>query len=146
MNNNMNNNITRNNNTNKDEPPKGNIQRGERLLQFTENNRDGAMMVPIHLHASSGLNVVLNVPNSISMKELFQLYVRRIGISPNLLGKEIIFIFNALTINVNEEKSIAEYFAGTSNAMTITVVDRDNVIGANSIKIYLINLLLFKSI
>ena len=84
-------------------------------------------MINIHLHASSGLKVIMTVPDDITFKELFRLYVRKIGIGENLLGKEIIFLFNAETINVNDETKITSKL---SNLGVITVVDQNNVIGA----------------
>ena len=137
MNMNMNNNNSFNNrnNTNKDEPPKELIQRGDKFFQFTgefpfENQ---TALVNIYLHASSGLKVMLAVPFNITLKELFKLYAKKIGIGESLLGKEIIFLFNALTINVNEEKTLFEYFTHGFNQITITVIDQNNVIGANKI-------------
>ena len=82
------------------------------------------------MNASSGLNVMLAVPDYMTLKELFKLYVKKIGISEKYLGKEIIFIFNALTINPNDERKISEVFPKFFTQMNITVVDKNNVIGA----------------
>ena len=63
-----------------------------------------------------------------TIKDLFKLYVRRIGISESLIGKEIIFIFNAETLTLNDNRLINDLFP--KDACTITVVDQNNVIGA----------------
>ncbi len=114
--------------------PKGVIERGDKFIQFTDNlgKTNNNIMANIHLIASSGLKVLLNVPKDITMKELFRLYVKKLGISPKHLGKDIIFIYNAETIDINEQKKFSQLVKG-STTMTITVIDQNNVIGANSI-------------
>ena len=74
--------------------------------------------------------MILVVPDYISIKELFKLYVKKLGISESLLGKDIIFLFNALTLEVNDERLISEVFHRGIIAVTITVIDSKNVIGA----------------
>ena len=122
------------NNNNKGEAPKENIKREDKFVIFSDNLSGQTNITNINLHASSGLKVMISISSDKSMKELFEVYMNKLGISYELLSKnEIIFIFNALTININESKSIREFFSGKSNCMTITVVDRNNVIGAKSI-------------
>ncbi len=114
--------------------PKGVIEKGDKFIQFTDNlgKTNNNIMANIYLIASSGLKVLLNVPEDITMKELFRLYVKKLGISPKHLGKDIIFIYNAETIDINEQKKFSQLVKG-STTMTITVIDQNNVIGANSI-------------
>ena len=114
--------------------PKGVIEKGDKFIQFTDNlgKTNNNIMANIYLIASSGLKVLLNVPEDITMKELFRLYVKKLGISPKHLGKDIIFIYNAETIDTNEQKKFSQLVKG-STTMTITVIDQNNVIGANSI-------------
>ena len=114
--------------------PKRVIERSDKFIQFTENlgKTNNNIMANIHLIASSGLKVLLSVPKDITMKELFRLYVKKLGISPKHLGKDIIFIYNAETIDINEQKKFSQLVKG-SNIMCITVIEQNNVIGANSI-------------
>ena len=114
--------------------PKGVIERGDKFIQFTDNlgKTNNNIMANIHLIASSGLKVLLSVPKDITMKELFRLYVKKLGISPKHLGKDIIFIYNAETIDINEQKKFSQLVKG-STTMCITVIEQNNVIGANSI-------------
>ena len=70
----------------------------------------------------------MKVSRNITMKELFRLYIEKLGIGENILErKEIIFIFNAEIIDCNDETKLSKKL---SNHCTITVVDRNNVIGA----------------
>ena len=66
------------------------------------------------------------------MKELFRLYARKINVGYGVLGKEIVFLSNATLIDINEERTVYEYFGELINAMVITVIDQNNVIGAES--------------
>ncbi len=127
--NNMNNNI---NNSIKEQAPQPLLARGDRTLQFKNEfpyvNEES--LRNINFVASSGLKVVIIVPDYITFKELFKLYVKKIGVSKELLGKELIFIFNALTIEPNDERKISELFTKSFQQMAITVVDSNNVLGA----------------
>ena len=130
INNNMNNNI---NNSIKEQAPQPLLARGDRTLQFKNEfpyvNEES--LRNINFVASSGLKVVIIVPDYITFKELFKLYVKKIGVSDRLLGKELIFIFNALTIEPNDERKISELFTKSFQQMAITVVDSNNVLGAS---------------
>ena len=126
--NNMNNNNRNNFNINKHGPPKENIPRGEKIIQVTkESSSPFVELININLHASSGLKLLMKVPRNITYKELFKFYVEKIGISEHFLGNDIIFLFNATTLDVNDEHVITNKLADNC---VITVVDRNNVIGA----------------
>ena len=132
MNNNMNNNFNNNNNNrtnnNQNEAPKENLPRVEKFLQFNDYpNLNEWEKINIHLHASSGLKIMLSVPKYMPVKDMFLLYTKKIGISDKLLGKEIIFLFNANTIDIHCTSPISEIIP---NLGVVTVIDRNNVIGA----------------
>jgi hypothetical protein len=124
----MNNNNRNNFNLNNQGPPKENIPRGEKIIQVTkESSSPFVELINISLHASSGLKLIMKVPRDITYKELFRFYVEKIGVSKSFLGKEIIFLFNAMTLDVNDEHVITNKL---HDNCTITVIDRNNVIGA----------------
>ena len=126
INNNFNpNNVNNNNNQNQEPQPK--IQRGERTLEYKEKNVSQSNIINVTFHASSGLRVVMSVSRNTTMKKLFSLFAQKIGISESLLGTEIIFLFNAETLNVHEEVLISDKLPNLCN---ITVIDQNNVIGA----------------
>ena len=64
-----------------------------------------------------------------TIKDLFKIFAQKIGIGESLLGKEIYFIFNAKTLDVNDNRLISEVFL--KDLCVVTVLDRKNVIGAN---------------
>ena len=63
-----------------------------------------------------------------TLEDLFQVYARKVGISENVLGTGIIFLYDALILNVKDKRKISEVFHG--DHYTITVVDSSNVLAA----------------
>ena len=134
-NNNMNNNNfqpnymnnNNNNNTNTvDQGPKGILERGEKYLKFKVDDCD---IRNINFKASSGLNVMISINKNKPLKDLFIEYAKRVGFPEFHLGKEIVFLFNALTIDVNDDKNtINSLFP--KDSITITVIDQNEIIGA----------------
>ena len=122
--NNNNNNIT---NT-VDRAPKGILGRGEKYMQFKVDDCD---IRNIKFSASSGLHVMISINKNRPLKDLFKEYAKRVGFPEFHLGKEIVFLFNALTIDVNDDKStINSLFP--KDLITITVIDQKEIIGANN--------------
>ena len=122
--NNNNNNIT---NT-VDRAPKGILGRGEKYMQFKVDDCD---IRNIKFSASSGLHVMISINKNRPLKDLFKEYAKRVGFPEFHLGKEIVFLFNALTIDVNDDKStINSLFP--KDLITITVIDQNEIIGANN--------------
>ena len=130
-NNNMNNNTFTQNNDNKGQAPKEQIPRGDKTINLTNEfpNVKKDQLTNVNLFASSGLKVVMKVPYYISFKQLFRLYSKKVGFSETLLGKAIIFLLNAQTLDVNSESQISTKIK-SKDFTTITVIDQNNVIGA----------------
>ena len=86
----------------------------------------------INMIASSGLKVVIKINKNKTISDLFRAYIKRVGVGEIILEKKlIVFLFNAQTIEPNDQRKIEEVFP--KDMMTITVIDQNNVIGA---KIY----------
>ena len=79
---------------------------------------------------SSGSKFVITTPNDIKVKDLLFFFAKEKGINPNILGKDIYFIFNGLKININEDKDLTSF--GFRNWSSIITVDLKNIIGGNS--------------
>ena len=69
------------------------------------------------------------------VKDLLLVFAKKVGISPNLLGK-IFFLYNGYKININEEKDLISFGFDFEKIFRIVVVDSNNTIGGNS-KFYL---------
>ena len=76
---------------------------------------------------SSGLKVVIAAPKYITLKELFRLYAKKIGIKENHLGNQIVFIYSSKTLDINDNQPISSI---RESQPKISVVDTlSNVIG-----------------
>jgi hypothetical protein len=120
--NNINNNIV-DNNINQ----QGNIERGDKTLSFKIDSPDGDYR-NINLTASTGLKVLITISKNKTIKELFQIYAQKLGIPKNILGNGIVFLYNAITLPIHDNRKINEVFPNDN--CTITVIDQNGVIGA----------------
>ena len=125
-NNNINNNMNNNSNNKEPEPS---IRRTNESLAFIDDRSMGDVLRSINFHVSSGLKVMISISVNRTVEELFNFFARKIGVSESLLGTEIYFVFNALTLEVNDKRLVSQVFF--KDLCTITVLDRKNVIGAN---------------
>ena len=84
------------------------------------------------MNASSGLNVLIKISNNKTVKDLLLTFANKVGVDKKHLGKEIVFLFNAEKLNVEDLRKVKDVFGGVGFS-TITVVDQQNVIGAYSL-------------
>ena len=78
--------------------------------------------------ASTGLKVLITISKNKTLEELFKIYALKLGIPQNNLGNGIIFLYNAITLPINDKRKINEVFPNDNCA--ITVIDQNGVIGA----------------
>ena len=120
-----------NNTSNSNEPPPEIIPRINEFIKFEKEFPyvEKSKLKNIFLKASSGLNVLISIPIYETVRNLFRLYVKKIGLSESVLGNDMIyFLYGANTLKNYDNRKISEVFKGIQN--TITVIDRLNVIGA----------------
>ena len=55
-------------------------------------------------------------------------YCQKIGVPPSLIGTKLVFLFNAQKLESLPKKTIGQI--GLKNFDNITVLDKDNIIGA----------------
>ena len=91
----------------------------------------------INIIFETGTGLIFNFPTplDVSVSQLLNKFIRKVGVSESLLGKKIFFIFNGKTIPINEPRSVETYFKEksyglASNQIKIVVIDGNNVIGA----------------
>ena len=115
-----------NHNNNDNQVPDESLQ-GEKNMHFKVDDCD---IRNIKFSDNSGHNVMISINKNRPLKDLFKEYAKRVGFPEFLLGKEIVFIFNALTIDVNDDKSTINSFF-PKDLITIIVISK-GVIGANN--------------
>ena len=76
-----------------------------------------------------GLRLIVRVPSSTTLSELFIVYCERVGIGEAVVRNgSIYFFFDAMQLNSNDQRKVSDAFKG--DYCTILVIDKDNVIGA----------------
>ena len=95
------------------------------------NNRK----INIYFDIVTGLKINIAAPINIKVKDLLLVFAKKVGISPNDLGK-LIFLYNGYKININEEKDLISFGFEFGITYRIVVVNSDNLMGGNS-KFYL---------
>ena len=152
MNNNMNAmnnmNVVNNNNMNNinnnhfrsstKEPPPEIIPRIKKLIEIKEKNNvsNQNKIINVLLVASSGTRVLISAPTDISLYKLLCQYVQRLGIGEGNLGTQIFFLFNCKYLDSKDRRPLNQVFKNVEGQPVITVVDLNNVIGAQIFNIY----------
>ena len=147
---NNNNNVTNRNNLSRNNLHRNNLNRNNTISYFNykykepkqilpridtlinvkdfEKGNNGYLLLNITFIAGNGLRVNIPIPPNITLEYLFRVYAKRIGLSENVLGTGVIFLYDALLMNVKDKRTLGEIFHG--NVSTITVVETSNVLGA----------------
>ena len=140
FNNNINNNINNNNRNNiyrshnfilnnNNKEPKPILPRSKTFIKVTDFEKgNNDYLLNIVFVAGNGLRVNIPIPYNKTVEYLFQVYARKIGISENVLGSGVIFLYDALYMDVKDKRTLGEVFHG--NQYVITVVDAANVLAA----------------
>jgi hypothetical protein len=106
--------------------------------QFKDNNNSILILDSINGNNTLKYNIVFQTcagtkhkiiaPINLRMIDLFKYYVRKIGLSEYVLGKDLFFISNANKIDVKETRTIKEM--GITDNQLILVIDAKNLVGA----------------
>ena len=87
----------------------------------------GPNIINVTMNASTGYKVVINASADTSIEELLKMYTRKIGLAENVIGKDIMFLYNGAQLNTKSKQSIGSFFRNTA---VITVYDLNGIIGA----------------
>jgi len=85
-------------------------------------------IINVTLTATSGLKVVIPAQKSMSLSQLFKIYVKKVGVPESVIGTKIVFLFNAEKLDHNSQQPITNFFKAFN--ANITVLDQANIIGA----------------
>jgi hypothetical protein len=91
------------------------------------NMGNGPNIINITLNASTGNKTVINTSPNTTVAELLRMYTTKIGLSPDVIGKQIMFLYNGAQLAGDSKASIGSIFRNTA---TITVYDLGGIIGA----------------
>ena len=78
------------------------------------------------IFVSSSTRIKIDIPKKTPINEVLKIYMKNIGYEENLMGKKIIFLFNAATIDIKSQETLEEF--GIKNGTVITVIDQGNLL------------------
>ena len=91
-------------------------------------NQNPSDIINIAFKAGSRYNdVILTIPGNITIREMFQIYLEKLGISQNSLQGTLQFLYNGAKIDTFSNDLVCNHF---KNGINITVFDQSEVIGA----------------
>ena len=108
--------------------PNSNILRQKKKFVYIFPGNNNRRINICFVSPSDKFNI--SAPVNIKVKDLLLASAKEMGISPDLLGKDIFFLFNGTKIRINEEKDLISY--GLDGYYTIIVLYKNNLIGGNS--------------
>ena len=113
--------------------PRPNQQTG-RILQNVDSypNYKGPR-INVIFEISTGIKLNIPAPPTETVNGLLIKFCERVGISPSLLKKELVCIYNATFINYKNTDQIQSFFKqnlGINDQAKIVVIDAKNIIGA----------------
>ena len=88
---------------------------------------NGPNIMNITLNASTGNKTVINATAETTIENLLKMYIVKLGLSPDVIGKEIMFLYNGAQLDFKSTSPIGSLFRGTA---VITVYDVGGIIGA----------------
>ena len=149
-NNNANNNINinNNNNTNFNNNQNNNVQNNNNNQNNNDNQQEMKSVLPrnieigtneIHIEneyrrnlkfdTSTGVRVIISVSKEITVAQALKEFVKKLGLSEDVIGKDLIFLFNGSQLDYKSQDLVKTL----PDMAAITVFDQNNVIGAKNI-------------
>ena len=93
----------------------------------TINVGNGQNIMNITLNASTGNKTVINASADTTIENLLKAYTQKLGLPPNVIGKDIMFLYNGAQLDFKCQTPIGAMFRNTA---VITVYDLGGIIGA----------------
>ena len=88
---------------------------------------NGGYIINVTMNASTGHKIVISASADTTIEDLLLKYTNRIGLPPNVIGKDIMFLYNGAQLDPKSKQSIGSMFR---NIAVITVYDLNGIIGA----------------
>ena len=88
---------------------------------------NGGYIINVTMNASTGHKIVISASADTTIEDLLLKYTNRIGLPPNVIGKDIMFLYNGAQLDFKCQTPIGSLFRNTA---VITVYDLGGIIGA----------------
>jgi len=110
-------------------------QQGNQIKELIprNNNTDymnvgnGQNIMNITLNASTGNKTVINASSDTTIESLLKMYTKKLGLSEDVIGNQIMFLYNGAQLDFKSKSTIGSLFRNTA---VITVYDLGGIIGA----------------
>ena len=107
---------------------KSNLPRGSETISHTAFPEVSGKRIYLVFQATTGHKVLMNAPEFSKIGDIIIQYGLKIGVGPNIVEKEIQFLFNGCKIK-KEDRNKTPGQLGILNHSTILVIDLKNFIG-----------------
>ena len=97
------------------------------LSNQTISMGNGQNIINITLNASTGNKTVINASADTTIENLLKMYTKKLGLPDNVIGKDIMFLYNGAQLDFKSKSTIGSMFRNTA---VITVYDLGGIIGA----------------
>jgi hypothetical protein len=87
----------------------------------------GGYVINVTMSASTGHKVVIKAGPETTIEELLKMYMKKMGLSTDSIGKDVMFLFNGAQLEPKSQDKIGSKFRVTA---AITVYDLKGIIGA----------------
>ena len=87
----------------------------------------GGYVINVTMSASTGNKVVIKASPDTTIEELLKMYMKRMGLSNDSIGKDVMFLYNGAQLDCKSQEKIGSKF---HIAAAITVYDLKGIIGA----------------
>ena len=116
------------------------ISNEDKIYVYEDNDKNQKEKMPkMPSHKHENITIIFNVSTGSKVKETLSYYTKiskamelfclKNGIVKNIIGKDIMFIYNEKFLDINDNRTIEEISEG-KNSINITVYDLGGVIGA----------------
>ena len=116
------------------------ISNEDKIYVYEDNDKNQKEKMPkMPSHKHENITIIFNVSTGSKVKETLsyntkiskamELFCVKTGMKKNIIGKDIMFIYNEKFLDINDNRTIEEISEG-KNSINITVYDLGGVIGA----------------
>lgn len=103
------------------------VIRRDNLTESIDASGGSGFIINVTMTASTGHKVVIKASGETTIEELLKMYMRKMGLSPDSIGKDVMFLFNGAQLDPTSKEKLGSKFRVTA---AITVYDLKGIIGA----------------
>lgn len=103
------------------------VIRRDNLTESIDASGGSGFIINVTMTASTGHKVVIKASGETTIEDLLKMYMKKMGLSPDSIGKDVMFLFNGAQLDPKSQEKLGSKFRVTA---AITVYDLKGIIGA----------------